>query len=469
MSAEQGFPRRLAQTLVSGAIVLGLASVPGGRVAAQSAPDYQTGRIGSTLGTTEQVVKDALAARIFATPQVQQAVRDLEEVYRKDPAAALPDAEKTLARAAQATAMAQSAAVVAKDPDRPSAHWAVTAPHHWGDVQVPLSGAMIDNPDNIYRSIPIDGAAKYEIRGRVVSPGPAQETFVLHAERSGATKDQKVKTQEDESGSVSLENLKLGPDGSFTITVDNSPANGRLNHIQSQPEVRDGYILVRDTLADWSRENPVKLEVRRLSGPPVRPPPTEAQLAERAAALTATTGPYWLAWAHKVMLDRPVNTFTHEVSRVTGWGFIKCGWYNLKDDEALVIRLDRRQAAYLGFQLSDVWGQGQAPEYIEKTGSLNGSQALPNADGTYTYVIAVADPAVHNWLDPSGLHAGTFCARWQKLPAGVSAADAVKSMQVAPIQDLKRTLPAETKWVTPEQRAAQYRARTADFARRLNR
>jgi hypothetical protein len=467
MITQSGARRRIARTLAPGALLLGAALVSGGLGGAPAKPDYQTARVGSTLGTSDQVERDALAARLFATPAVQKAMHDLEAVYRQDPAAALPDADKTLTRAAQATAMAQAAGVVNKDPDRPAVYWAVTAPHSWGHVDVPLSGAMIDDPDNVYRTIPIDGAAKYEIHGTVVAPGPSQETFVLHAVRSGASKDQKVRTQEEESGSVSLDNLKLGPDGSFTITIDSTPADGRANHIQSQPGVRDGYILIRDTLADWARENPVKLEVRRISGPSIQSQATEAQLAEQAAALTATTGPYWLAWARKVMLSRPVNTFTHEVNRVTGWGFIKCGWYSLKDDEALVIRLDRRQAAYLGFQLSDAWGQGQAPQYIERTGSLNGSQARPGADGLYTYVISVADPGVHNWLDPGGLHAGTFCARWQKLPAGNSAADAVVEMKVAPLGDLRRILPADTAWVTPEQRAAQLKARTAEFARRL--
>jgi hypothetical protein len=446
---------------------LGAALLLGVHADARPGADYKTGRIGSTLGTSEQVAKDRLAVRVYGNPVVQREIDTLEAVYKQDPAASLPDAQKTMRRAAEATAMAEAAAVVDQDPDRPSAHWAVTAPHRWGEVDVPLSGAMIDNPDNIYRTIPIDGAARYEIRGRVVAPGPSQETFVLHTTRSGSSKHQKVLNQEEEAGSVSLDKLPLQPDGSFVITLDSSPANGRPNHIQTQPEAHDGYVLVRDTLADWSRDNPVKLEVRRLSGPPIRPAMTEAQLADRAAELTSTTGPYWLAWARQVMLSRPVNTFTHQVARATGWGFIKCGHYLLSDDQALVVQLDRRQADYLGFQLSDVWGQGQAPEYIERTGSLNASQAVPNADGTYTYVISVADPGVHNWLDPGGLHAGTFCARWQKLPAGVSGADAVLSMRVVSLQDLKRVLPADTKWVSPQERTAQLEARVASFARRL--
>jgi hypothetical protein len=449
------------------ALGLGAAVLIGACAQAQAAPDYETGRVGSTLGTPEQVARDRLAAKIYATPVVQAEIDKLEAVYRKDPAADLPDARKTLRRAAEATAMGAAAAVVNEDPDRPAVYWSITAPHTWGEVSVPLSGAMIDDPDNIYRTIPIDGAAKYEIRGKVAAPGPSQETFVLHTERSGASKQQKIRNQEAEAGSVSLDKLPVQADGSFVITLDSSPANGRANHIQTQPEAHDGYVLVRDTLADWSRDNPVRLEVRRLSGPPAHPEKTEAQLAAKAAALTSTTGPYWLAWARMVMLSRPVNTFTHQVARATGWGFIKCGHYRLADDEALVVRLDRRRADYLGFQLSDVWGQGQAPEYIARTGSLNGGQAVANADGTYTYVISVADPGVHNWLDPGGLHAGTYCARWQKLPAGVSAADAVLDMQVVKLQDLKRVLPADTRWVTPQDRAAQLAARTASFARRL--
>lgn len=435
--------------------------------AAQTAQPHEQGRAGSILGSPEQIALDRDAVRIFRSREVQAAIDELARFYAREPVADLPDARKTLRRAAEAMAMAQSFGAVAADPDGPSAAWGTTAPHAWLDAFVPVAGVMIDNPDNIYRSIPIDGAASYVIEGRVIHAAPVQQTMVLHNTKSGATRDQPVKSQEDEDGAVFLERLPVGRDGAFRITVDASPANGRVNHIQSDPQVRDAYILVRDTLSDWSRQNPIQLAVRRVAGPPVEPPRNDREIARRAAALTGSVGRYFLAWARQRIYSGAPNTFAHQFDRASGWGFVKCGWYRLKPDEALVVTLDRRSAAYLGFQLSDAWGQGQTSEYIANLGSLSGDQARANADGTYTYVISAADPGVHNWLDTAGLGVGTYCARWQALPAGVTSQGVTREMKVVKRAKLAGVLPAETVRVTREQRAAQIAQRRRDYARRL--
>jgi hypothetical protein len=130
-----------------------------------------------------------------------------------------------------------------------------------------------------------------------------------------------------------------------------------------------------------------------------------------------------------------------------------------------VVRLEQRQAAYLGFQLADVWGQ--AAPYVWESGSLTQTQARPDPDGAFTYVVSVPDPGVHNWLDPSGLHSGTFCTRWQGLAAGVPLEDAVREVKVVKLKDLKAALPAGTPWTTPAERKAELAARAASYARRL--
>jgi hypothetical protein len=419
----------------------------------------------SILGTPQQIAKEALALRLYASAPVQRELKALEDLYEKQPLAAMPGGRATLKAAAESMAMNAAHGAVNKDADRPVVLWGSNAAHKWHGLDVPRSGLVQDNPDNVYRSVPIDGAARYEIRGKVKSPGPTQETFVLYSVLPGSGKNG-VKEHLEESGSVFLDKLPVARDGTFTITIDASPVQGRANHIQSQPDKHAGSLLIRDTLGDWAVQNPVHLEIRRISGPPMAPAPTEAQLADRAADLLATIGPYWMDWENKVFFSRPANTFSLNFARGTGWGFIKCGHYEIADDEALVVNVERRQAEYLGFQLADLWGP--AVDYVNRNGSMTQAQARPNADGTYTYVTAVKDPGVYNWLDPSGLAAGTFCSRWQKLPAGVSAEDAVKSVKVVKLQDLKGALPPETVWVSPEQRKAQLTQRTAAYARRLS-
>jgi hypothetical protein len=332
---------------------------------------------------------------------------------------------------------------------------------------VPLSGTMIDNPDNIYRSIPIDGAAIYVITGRIVFPAPAQQTFTLYNQTAGTQKNEKVRTNLAENGSLSLQSLDIERDGSFTITADASPANGRKNHLQTDPAARNASILVRDTLLDWGRENPVQLSVSRTAGPPVAPVASDAALAAKAASLTGSSAGYYLTWVKNGTYSGPPNGFTHNFNRVSGWGGIKQGHYLLEPGEALVVTLDRRGAAYLGFQLADTWGQGQASAFIARTGSLNASQARANRDGTYTFVIAPDDPGVHNWLDTAGLRAGIYGVRWQQMPTGVTLDDAVRDIRVVKTATLKSVLPPETVWVTPEERKAQQAKRTADYARRL--
>lgn len=436
-------------------------------MAAPTVQPFQQGRQGSILGTPEQIESDRQTLRIYNSSEVQAAIDELVAYYDKDPVAQYPDARLTMRRAAEAMAMAQTHGVVAADPDRAQALWGTTGPHSWGDLALPVEGVMIDNPDNIYRGIPIDGAASYVIEGRVIHPAPVQQTLVLHNEKSGADPNQKIKSQEVENGAVSLETIPVARDGTFTVTVDASPANGRTNHLQSDPAVHDAYILVRDTIPDWSRQNPVELSVRRVAGPPVKPMRSDAEMAAKAAAMTGSVGRYFMTWAKQRFYSGAPNTFAHQFDRASGWGFIKCGWYRLEPDEALVVTLDRRNAAYLGFQLSDAWGQGQASEYLANLGSLSGDQARANADGSYTYVISAGDPGVHNWLDTAGLRTGTYCARWQALPEGVTSAGATRSMTVVKLGDLDAALPPEAVRVTPEQRKAQIEQRRSDYARRL--
>ena len=72
--------------------------------------------------------------------------------------------------------------------------------------------------------------------------------------------------------------MEVDSDGSFTITVDSDPANGRPNHVQTTPEAHEFYI--RDVLLNWDRDDPNHLSVER-SGVPAGPSDTAAH-ARRA-------------------------------------------------------------------------------------------------------------------------------------------------------------------------------------------
>src|SRR5437867_230217 len=68
----------------------------------------------------------------------------------------------------------------------------------------------------------------------------------------------------------------------FAISVDSEPANRRPNHVRSSPAAHEFYI--RDVMLDWERDRANEIEIVRLGAPPPRPPFTEEQQLERAAA-----------------------------------------------------------------------------------------------------------------------------------------------------------------------------------------
>ena len=80
----------------------GLALATGTMALADPLPEFQQGREGSILGTPAQIEADRRTLRIYNSKQVQAAIDELVAWYEKDPVAELPDARKTLRRAAEA-------------------------------------------------------------------------------------------------------------------------------------------------------------------------------------------------------------------------------------------------------------------------------------------------------------------------------------------------------------------------------
>ena len=77
--------------------------------------------------------------------------------------------------------------------------------------------------------------------------------------------------------------IKVGGDGTFTISVDSSPTDGRANHIQTSANAR--VLLVRNTFREWQRQTPLEVSVKRLSAP-IQDAPTDREVAHRAGLST---------------------------------------------------------------------------------------------------------------------------------------------------------------------------------------
>ena len=113
----------------------------------------------------------------------------------------------------------------ALDPDYPRIVRLLQAPGRWFGRDMPGSRWGGDNPDNAYRLAPVAHGARYELHGQRMPGGVANVTYALVANTATSVT---LALLEDRD-------VVTNPDGSFVITIDERPADGRPNHLQTRP------------------------------------------------------------------------------------------------------------------------------------------------------------------------------------------------------------------------------------------
>ncbi|MCZ8381470.1 hypothetical protein O6P37_21600 [Mycobacterium sp. CPCC 205372] len=375
-------------------------------------------------------------------------------------------AEKWLSRAKPSSAMRErfdaafaevmfSAAVWSsnQDPLRPKVTCITRLAHPLAGRTIPGTRWGIDNPDSVYRVIPISGDERYEIRGRVGEHRMTENYFTLWDANMGTVDVLNGRTMEVES------------DGSFTITVDPEPANGRPNHVRSTPEAHEFYI--RDVLLDWGRDDPNHLTVERLGGPPAGSARTLDEQAEATAAMMAHFANFTGKLSHGVY-KMPANHFdlawsADRAGAMRNQVYVM-GRFDLRPDEAFVVDVDDGGAEYFTVPLSNIWGT--TLEIVDRTGSLNKAQSHPGEGGGYTYVISATDPGTRNWIDTDGLNEGILTLRMAEFGPDGPREDLGARGRVVKLDDLDAEVPGLDR-VTPEERAGELAARRAAYLRRL--
>ncbi len=86
------------------------------------------------------------------------------------------------------------------------------------------------------------------------------------------------------------------------------------------------------------------------------------------------------------------------------------GWWQLADDEALLVEGIAPDSPYWIIQLTDRWLE--TADFRRRQVALNNSQLQFNADGSYRVVISATDPGEPNWLDTGGRSEGLMSFRW---------------------------------------------------------
>jgi hypothetical protein len=405
------------------------------------------------IATPEQHEHERQALALTQHPIVKEAFDRVRKLWLEaaDPG---PDMRSCFDQAFEEVMFSAAVWSLNQDPLRPKVICITRLAHRLGDLQIPGSRWGIDNPDSIYRVIPISGSERYVIRGRVAKRRMTENYFTLWEEN--------MNTVDVLSGG----DLVLGPDGSFEITVDSDPADTRPNHIQSAPEAHEFYI--RDVMLDWAKDEPNELSIERLGDPPSTPPLSDDEQAELTASFMLRYCKF-TQMLSRGMRSNPANQFSLAYSADKGGALRKQvyigGNFRLDEDEAMVIDISDGGAAYFVVPTGNIWGT--TLEIVNHTSTLNKAQSVANRDGAYTFVLSRQDPGVHNWIDPCGLGEGILTLRMAEFPGSRPTDDLSARSRVVPFSSLRDELPAETRWLTPEERARQLADRAAGYMRRL--
>jgi len=341
-----------------------------------------------------------------------------------------------------------------QDPVHPKVTCITRLEHQVDGLRIPGTRWGIDNPDSIYRVIPISGDERYEIRGRVGEHRMTENYFTLWDEHMGTV------------DVLDGRRMHVEGDGSYVITVDADEAGGRPNHIRSAPQAHELYI--RDVLLDWSKDDPNHLTVERLGGPAATPALSLDEQAEATARMMAHFADFTGKLSYG-MYKSPENHFSLAWSADHTGGLrhqvYVAGRFVLRPDEAFVVDVSDGGAEYFTVPLSNIWGTTLG--ILDRTGSLNKAQSKANEDGTYTYVISGEDPGVHNWIDTGGLPEGILTLRMAEFPEGGARPDLSARGRVVPLDRLDQEVPDLAR-VSAEERAAQLAERRAGYvAKRL--
>jgi hypothetical protein len=264
-----------------------------------------------------------------------------------------------------------------------------------------------DNPDNVYRNANVSGRYRYRISG---TRGGAP--YLSFGTKGGGYESD---GQMLPTGQLDGDQLDLGVDGTFEITVSCEPEKG--NWLSMQPNTTQ--LIVRETFSDRRTQQPARLAIERL-GPPeddsLDPALLEARL-QRAIAFVSGTANLFVDWMrdyarHTNALPSDDQEKCQRAGGDANIHYCQSRW-QLGPDEALVIEIDHLpKRGSWNFQLSNFWMESL--DYRHHKIHLNPHSAVLERDGSLRIVVAHRSPGPRypNWLETAGHDQGGMLFRW---------------------------------------------------------
>lgn len=298
----------------------------------------------------------------------------------------------------------------------------------------------------------LDGRGTYRLHGRV-----GDLKLALIQVQNTILGDPAAK----DVGNTDLLDL-AAPDGSVDVLMSAAPQDGPW--IQLDPDSGLNFVMVRRILARIS-DDPGRLRLDRVGGPPPAPLTDPAVMAERlrrAADLERFIVREWCIGLHDTYLRTAGGsnrlgwldgTAVDLGSPSTTYGF---GGWELEPDEALLVEWSPPDTTYWSLQLGDVWSHSL--DFFNYQTGLGMADAVLDRDGCFRAVVCAPDPGVPNWLDTRDLREGSIILRNYRARAECSA-PTVRKLAVAEVAD---ALPVTVR-VGPARRAEQIERRRTRY------
>ena len=263
-----------------------------------------------------------------------------------------------------------------------------------------------DNPDNFYQNATVSAAHTYRIWGKrgtvpILSFGTKANRYAVDGSMAS-------------TGELDIRDMQLDPDGSFEIIVSREKTGCNWLPLQRDSSM----LIVRQTFFDRANEIAADVNIEAINAPD-EPHPLEMQFLENALDRTTAFvgGTSWIfkQWAEIFRKENKnvLNTVDQNMFIKAGGDpsiFYLHGWWELAEDEALIIRATPPECEGWNFQLNNVWMESL--DYRHHTIHVNNKSAVPTAEGSVEIVVSQACPVSKHWIDTASHSQGTMLCRW---------------------------------------------------------
>ena len=288
------------------------------------------------------------------------------------------------------------------------------------------AGFGLDNPDNVYMSATIDARHDYRIRG---SRGTIAYLSMAAQNQNYARRDR----ISGGAGHLNDDELEIASDGTFEVIASQELRPG--NWLELAPD--SSMILVRQTFMDPTTEVAADLRIECLAEPlpPPRLDPGAVRNQLLGAAMYAIGAATWFADWVAPWVDAPnaLHAPDPEYHRLVGGDpniVFRLGYWELGQDDALVIETTPPRCDYWNFQLANIWTECLDRRY-ERI-SVNKHSAVLEPDASVRIVVAHDDPGHPNWVSTAGHAHGIMGVRWVRADS-----HPMPTCRVVPVVDVR--------------------------------